>query len=103
MGANFKINLDAQNAGNGISRLQISKISRGRIPPDPPTRRCQNAAVRLDVWIRLCVVHFIAYSVTTVNFTCTSEHDFENQKTVVNVLITKLKRARKTFFPATQI
>ena len=24
------------------------------------------------------VVRFIAYSVTTVNFTCTSEHDFDN-------------------------
>ena len=34
IGANFKINFDAQNAGNGISRLQISKISRGRTPLD---------------------------------------------------------------------
>ena len=34
---NFKNNFDAQNAGNRISRLQISKIFRGRMPPDPPT------------------------------------------------------------------
>ena len=36
---NFKNDFDAQNAGNRISRLQISKISRGRMPPDPPTGR----------------------------------------------------------------
>ena len=35
IGANFKINVDARNAGNGISRLQISKISLGSMPPDP--------------------------------------------------------------------
>ena len=33
---NFKNNFDAQNAGNAISRLQISKIFWGRVPPDPP-------------------------------------------------------------------
>ena len=36
---NFKNDFDAQNAGNRISRLQISKIFRGRMPPDPPTGR----------------------------------------------------------------
>ena len=30
---NFRANLDAQNAGNGISMLQISKIFWGSTPP----------------------------------------------------------------------
>jgi hypothetical protein len=30
---NFRANLDAQNAGNGISVLQISKILGGSTPP----------------------------------------------------------------------
>jgi hypothetical protein len=29
------VNLNAQNAGNGISGLQISKIFWGNMPPDP--------------------------------------------------------------------
>jgi hypothetical protein len=33
---NFGAHLDAQNAGNGISVLQISKIFGGSKPPDPP-------------------------------------------------------------------
>jgi hypothetical protein len=33
---NFRANLDAQNAGNGISVLQISKIFWGSTTPDPP-------------------------------------------------------------------
>ena len=33
---NFGANLDAQNAGNGIPVLQISKIFCGSAPPDPP-------------------------------------------------------------------
>jgi hypothetical protein len=33
---NFRANLDTQNAGNGISGLQISKICWGNMPPDPP-------------------------------------------------------------------
>ena len=33
---NFGANLDAQNAGNGISVLQISKIFWGSTLPDPP-------------------------------------------------------------------
>ena len=36
---NFGANLDAQNAGNGISVLQISKIFCGSTPPDPPFMR----------------------------------------------------------------
>ena len=32
----FGANLDAQNAGNGICVLQISKIFWGSRPPDPP-------------------------------------------------------------------
>jgi hypothetical protein len=32
---NFGANLDAQNAGNAISVLQISKIYWGSTPPDP--------------------------------------------------------------------
>jgi hypothetical protein len=33
---NFRANLDAQNAGNGISELQISNIFWGSMPADPP-------------------------------------------------------------------
>ena len=33
---NFRANLDVQNARNGISGLQISKIFWGSIPTDPP-------------------------------------------------------------------
>jgi hypothetical protein len=33
---NFGVNLNAQNAGNGISVLQISNIFWGSMPPDPP-------------------------------------------------------------------
>jgi hypothetical protein len=33
---NFRANVDAQTAGNGISGLQISKIVCGSMPPDPP-------------------------------------------------------------------
>ena len=33
---NFGANLDAQNAGNDISGIQISKIFWGSTPPDPP-------------------------------------------------------------------
>jgi hypothetical protein len=33
---NFSANLDAQNAGNGISELQISNIFWETMPPDPP-------------------------------------------------------------------
>jgi hypothetical protein len=36
---NFGANLDAQNAGNGIPVLQISKIFLGSTPPDPPFMR----------------------------------------------------------------
>jgi hypothetical protein len=36
---NFGANLDAQNAGNGIPVLQISKIFGGSTPPDPPFMR----------------------------------------------------------------
>ena len=32
--------MDAQNAGNGISGLQISKRFRGIMPPDPPPYSC---------------------------------------------------------------
>ena len=34
---NFRANLDAQNAGNCISGLQISNIFCGTMPPDPPS------------------------------------------------------------------
>ena len=34
--SNFRTEFDAQNAGNGVSRLQISKIFQGGMPPDPP-------------------------------------------------------------------
>ena len=33
---NFGANLDAQNAGNDISGIQISKMFWGSTPPDPP-------------------------------------------------------------------
>jgi hypothetical protein len=36
---NFGANLDAQNAGNGIPVLQISKIFWESTPPDPPFMR----------------------------------------------------------------
>jgi hypothetical protein len=36
---NFGANLDAQNAGNDISGIQISKIFWGSTPPDPPFMR----------------------------------------------------------------
>jgi uncharacterized membrane protein YqaE (UPF0057 family) len=36
---NFGENLEAQNAGNGISVLQNSKIFWGSTPPDPPFMR----------------------------------------------------------------
>jgi hypothetical protein len=36
---NFEANLDAQNAGNGIPELQISKIFWGSTPPHPPSMR----------------------------------------------------------------
>jgi hypothetical protein len=36
---NFSVNLDAQNAGNGISVLQISKFSGGVHPQTPPFMR----------------------------------------------------------------
>ena len=36
---NFAANLDAQDAGNGISVLQILKIFWGSTPPDPPFMR----------------------------------------------------------------
>jgi hypothetical protein len=35
---NFRENLDAQNAGNCISGLQISNIFWGSMPPDSPMR-----------------------------------------------------------------
>jgi hypothetical protein len=35
-GINFRANLDAQNAGNAISVLQISKIFLGEYTPRPP-------------------------------------------------------------------
>ena len=37
---NFRANLDAQNAGNCISGLQISNIFWGSMPPDPPRDSC---------------------------------------------------------------
>jgi hypothetical protein len=36
---NFGANLDAQNAGNDISGIQISKIFWGSTAPDPPFMR----------------------------------------------------------------
>ena len=66
--------------------FKLQKFPGGGFPRTPlqdvglRSRRRQDATVILDVCIRLCVVRFLAYSVTTVNFTCTSEHDFENQK-----------------------
>jgi hypothetical protein len=41
---NFRANLDAQNAGNGISGLQIQKILWGSMPPDPLFMRGVSAA-----------------------------------------------------------
>ena len=35
--ANFRTDFNAQNAGNGISVVQISKFSRGCMHPDPPS------------------------------------------------------------------
>jgi hypothetical protein len=41
---NFKVQLP-QNAGNHISEVLDFKISRGRIPPDPPTSARFSASV----------------------------------------------------------
>ena len=41
---NFKVQLP-QNAGNRISEVLDFKISRGRIPPDPPTSARFSASV----------------------------------------------------------
>ena len=48
------------------------------------------------------VVRFIDYSVTTVNFTCTSQHDFENQN-MCQCAYNKIKTCSQDFFPAVQI
>ena len=37
--SNFRTEFDAQNEGNGVSGLQISKIFQGGMPPDPPRLR----------------------------------------------------------------
>jgi hypothetical protein len=34
--SNFRTEFDAQNAGNGVSGVQISKIFQGGMPPNPP-------------------------------------------------------------------
>ena len=48
---NFEINFDAQNAGNSICGLQISKIFRG-VCPQTQANFIQNITVRLKHWIR---------------------------------------------------
>ncbi len=35
LGPDYMRECDAQNAGNGVSKVQISKNFRGRMPPDP--------------------------------------------------------------------
>jgi hypothetical protein len=47
---NFRANLDAQNAGNCISGLQISNIFWRSMPPDPPQPRSQARAIRKINW-----------------------------------------------------
>jgi hypothetical protein len=37
--SNFRTEFDAQNEGNGVSGLQISKIFQGSMPPDHPRLR----------------------------------------------------------------
>ena len=33
--SNYRTEFDAQNEGNGVSGLQISKMFQGSMPPDP--------------------------------------------------------------------
>ena len=57
------VTCSAQNAGNGISGLQISKMFRGDMPPDPPylCEVFENATVRFLAWIRQLKLHSLGY------------------------------------------
>ncbi len=48
IGPNFTRESDAQNAGNGVSEVQISKIFRGGMPPDPPNYVTYSRMIRSD-------------------------------------------------------
>ena len=48
---NFRRKYAAQNAGNGVSGLQISKIFRGGMPPDPPSYARSFQMLRSDYWL----------------------------------------------------
>jgi hypothetical protein len=46
---NFRTESDTQNAGNGISGVQISKFFRGGMPPDPPSSASISAMIPSDL------------------------------------------------------
>jgi hypothetical protein len=48
---NFRRKYAAQNAGNGVSRLQISKIFRGAHAPGPPRYARSFQMLRSDYWL----------------------------------------------------
>ena len=48
IGPNFTRESDAQNAGNGVSEVQISKFFRGGMPPDPPNYVTYSRMIRSD-------------------------------------------------------
>ena len=48
---NSMVTFSAQNAGNGIPGLQISKISREGMPPDPSSHSRSLNMLRSDIWL----------------------------------------------------
>ena len=46
---NFRTKSDTQNAGNGISGVQISKFLRGGMPPNPPSIASITAMIPSDL------------------------------------------------------
>ena len=51
MRTNLMVTCSAQNAGNRISGLQISKIFRGGMPPDSPRYAMSLKMLRSDFWL----------------------------------------------------
>ena len=56
---NFGATLDAQNAGNGISVLQISKMFWGSKSPDPPPHSC--VVCRSHTWPSAIAIPLLYY------------------------------------------
>jgi hypothetical protein len=48
---NLRRKYAAQNAGNGVSGLQISNIFRGGMPPDPPSYARSFQMLQSDYWL----------------------------------------------------